>query len=201
MAHNVLTVTNPNPTPPTNFVFCGSTPPMPATYDPAQYDAKGRPLPEQHPPQFDDGTAGFEIVFAAPHAALPVGGTSVAHEGAGTETLYNGAAIAMVGSGLPYTLTPNASHPSCLGVSTPAITSLSAGGASGTGYNTLTVTGTGFDRSSVVKVSGKPQTTNFVSATSLTVTNAPKKSTAGNVPVTVTNASNTTTAPTNWVFT
>ena len=201
MAHNPLTVTNPNPTPPTNFVTVGATPPNPATYDVAQYNANGQPKLEQHPPQFDDGAAALEIYFAAAHAALPVGGTSVEHEGKGTETGYGATAVYMVGSGLPYTVTPNASHPSCLGVSTPAITSLSAGGASGVGYATLTVTGTGFDRSSVVKVSGAPQNTNYVSATSLTVTNAPKKRTAGSVPVTVTNGSNTTTAATNWTFT
>jgi hypothetical protein len=96
---------------------------------------------------------------------------------------------------------PNANHPSCLSnASTPTITSLSAGGASGAGTTLLTVTGTNFNRASVVNVNGVPQTTNYVSATSLTVTNAPKKATAGNVPVTVTSGG-TTTAPTNWVFT
>jgi hypothetical protein len=53
-----------------------------------------------------------------------------------------------------------------------------------------------------VWVDGVKQTTNYVSPTSLTVTNAPKKATAGNRAVTVVNGvGGTPTAPTNWVFT
>jgi hypothetical protein len=64
------------------------------------------------------------------------------------------------------------------------------------------VTGTNFNRSSVVYVNGIAQTTNYVSATSLTVTNAPKKATAGTVPVTVVNGvGGTPSNATNWTFT
>jgi hypothetical protein len=101
-----------------------------------------------------------------------------------------------------YTSTPNASHASFLGGGTVTITSVSAGGVSGTGTTLLTVTGTGYTRASRVYVDGVLQNTNYVSATSLTVTNAPKKATAGNRAVTVDNGVGTAqTAPTNWVFT
>jgi hypothetical protein len=96
---------------------------------------------------------------------------------------------------------PNASHASNISnPGTSTIGSLSAGGASGAGTTLLTVTGTNFRRDSVVSVNGVPQTTNYASLTSLSVTNAPKKATAGNLPVTVTTGG-VTTAPTNWVFT
>ena len=73
---------------------------------------------------------------------------------------------------------------------------------SGTGTTLLTVTGTNYNRASRVYVNGVLQTTNYVSATSLTVTNAPKKATAGTRAITVDNGVGTPTdAPTNWTFT
>lgn len=204
MAQSPLTVTAPNPTPPTNFSFTGATPPNPATFDPTVYGPPWRP---DLAPYFDDGTAGPLDKFAAKHAALAVGGTSVDHEGLGTEVtvVVPGSrpecpTLAVSTDG-PYTITPNASHPSCL--SSPAaatIGSLSAGGASGAGTTALTVTGTNFTRASVVNVNGVPQTTNYASPTSLTVAAAPKKPTAGNLPVTVVTQGQPT-APTNWTFT
>jgi hypothetical protein len=195
MAQSALTVTPENPTPPTNYSFVGTTPPT----DPLQA-------------QVDDGAAGSLTVFAAKLAAAGAG-TSVDHEGKGTEVTATAASTNPSAIGqlvsfscgpvlTPGTMpTPNASHPSCLSnASVPTIGSLSAGGASGVGTTLLTVTGTNFNRASVVNVNGVPQTTNYASPTSLTVTNAPKKSSAGNVPVTVTSGGSTT-APTNWVFT
>ena len=141
--------------------------------------------------------------------------TSVAHEGAGTEVVWTAAstnpgplgqlqAVSDLGA---YTLTPNASHASYLtgtaGVATPTTSAASgASNVSGAGTTLLTVTGTNFNRSSVVYVNGVAQTTNYVSATSLTVTNAPKRATAGTLPVTVVNgAGGTPSNATNWTFT
>lgn len=195
MAQSALTVTVANPTPPTNFSFVGNTPPL----DPAQ-------------PQVDDGTAGSLVVFAAKTAAAntagaPGAGISNDAEGKGSEVTVTApgsrtecptVAFSDLGS---FTSTPNAQHASSLsGNAVPTITSLSAGGVSGAGTTLLTVTGTNFNRASVVNVNGVPQTTNYVSATSLAVTNAPKKATAGNTPVTVAGGG-VVTAPTNWVFT
>lgn len=191
MAHNVLTVTNENPTPPTNFSFVGATPPT----DPAQVQA-------------DDGTAGTLTVFAAKTAVAGTAGyTSVDHEGKGTEVVVLApgshveaptASFSCLGN---YTTTPNASHASYLNSATPAtITALApATPVSGAGVTQLTVTGTGFTRKSEVWISGVRQTTNYVSATSLVVVNAAKKATAGNLPVTVV-SDGATTAATNWTF-
>jgi hypothetical protein len=141
--------------------------------------------------------------------------TSVAHEGAGTEVVVTATSanpgpngqLQMTSVLGAYTATPNASHASYLtgtaGVATPT-TSLANGASnvSGAGTTLLTVTGTNFNRSSVVYVNGVAQTTNYVSATSLTVTNAPKRATAGTLPVTVVNgAGGTPSNATNWTFT
>jgi hypothetical protein len=246
MAQNALTVTPPNPTPPTNFSFTGATPPNPPNYTKlTMADSKNWGpgsgtvyAPTNPPPYFDDGTAASLLVYAANTAALAsgsgatAGGTdgtypgtgtginmqgavpassSVAHEGAGSELSVTApgsvaacptVAVSCLGN---YTNlvsnNPNTQHASSLNAAgTSTISSLSAGGASGPGTTLLTVTGTNFRRDSIVTVNGIPQNTNYVSATSLTVINAPKKATAGNLPVTVTTGG-VTTAPTNWVFT
>jgi hypothetical protein len=200
MAQSALTVTVANPTPPTNFSFVGNTPPL----DPAQ-------------PPVDDGAAGSVVVFAAKTAAsntagAPGAGVSNDHEGKGSEVVVTAPGSSVIAGAETksfsdmgnYTSTPNSSHASCLSNAvTPTISGVSAGGASGPGTTLLTVTGTNYTRASVVYVDGVAQTTNYVSPTSLTVTNAPKKSSAGNRAVTVSSASvgGTTTAPTNWVFT
>jgi hypothetical protein len=139
--------------------------------------------------------------------------TSVAHEAAGTEVVVTSPGsqayaptqqVSVLGA---YTTTPNASHASYLtgtaGVNTPTTSAASgASNVSGAGTTLLTVTGTNFNRSSVVYVNGVAQTTNYVSATSLTVTNAPKKATAGTLPVTVVNGvGGTPSNATNWTFT
>ena len=139
--------------------------------------------------------------------------TSVAHEAAGTEVVVTSPGslataptqqVSVLGS---YTTTPNASHASYLtgtaGVNTPTTSAASgASNVSGAGTTLLTVTGTNFNRSSVVYVNGVAQTTNYVSATSLTVTNAPKRATAGTLPVTVINGvGGTPSNATNWTFT
>jgi hypothetical protein len=54
---------------------------------------------------------------------------------------------------------------------------------------------------SVVYVNGVAQVTSYVSSVQLNVAAAPKKATAGTLPVTVVNGGVITTAPTNWTFT
>jgi len=110
MAQSALTVTPPNPTPPTNMSFTGATPPNPPNYTKLTYEDY-RPdtdFDTSPPPYFDDGSAGSLILFAANTSALASGSgataggtegsypgasagavpasTSVAHEAAGTET-------------------------------------------------------------------------------------------------------------------
>ena len=109
MAQSALTVTPPNPTPPTNMTCTGATPPNPPNYTKLTYEDY-RPdtdFDTSPPPYFDDGAAGSLILFAANTSALASGSgataggtegsypgaaagavpasTSVAHEGAGTE--------------------------------------------------------------------------------------------------------------------
>jgi hypothetical protein len=231
----------------------GATPPNVPNFTKATYAdwLDNTKFDSAPPPYFDDGAAGSLVAFAANTAALASGtgatsggtensypgaaggavpaSTSVAHEGAGTETVVNYPAAPLtpiqhtypiLPSGTEsiflhrtfsdlgsYTATPNASHASYLtgtvGVATPT-TSVANGASnvSGAGTTLLTVTGTNFNRSSVVYVNGVAQTTNYVSATSLTVTNAPKRATAGTLPVTVVNGvGGTPSNATNWTFT
>lgn len=211
MAQSALTVTVANPTPPTNFANCvGNTPPL----DPAQA-------------AIDDGAAGSLVVIAAKVAAAntagaPGAGISNDAEGKGSETTvtstvpnpspvgqfvsfsdmgsYTG--LVTPTSGGVATQSPNNQHASSLSAAgTSTISSLTPSStASGSGTISLTVTGTNFRRDSIVSVNGVPQITNYASATSLIVTNAPKKATSGTLPVTVTTGG-ITTAATNWTFT
>jgi hypothetical protein len=138
--------------------------------------------------------------------------TSVPHEGAGTEVVVNATSanpspygqlqtVSCLGS---YTATPNASHASYLtGATTPTITGAPAPNnvASGAGTVAITLTGTGYTRASEVYIDGVKQTTNYVSATSLTVANAPKRATAGTRSVTVVNGvGGTPSAASTWTF-
>jgi hypothetical protein len=101
---------------------------------------------------------------------------------------------------------PNQSHASSLSPATPLTqTTTAASGASnvsGSGYTLLTVTGTNYDRTSTVYLNGQAQITNYVSATSLTVTNALKRTTAGTLPVyVISGSSGVQTATVNWTLT
>src|SRR6187402_1394842 len=111
MAQSALTVTPPNPSPPTNMSCTGATPPNPPNYTKNTYIdwAPDTDFDTYPPPYFDDGTAGALTAFAANTAALASGtgataggtegsypgaasgvvpaSTSVAHEGAGTEVV------------------------------------------------------------------------------------------------------------------
>lgn len=90
MAQSALTVTPPNPTPPTNFSCTGVTGPNPPNYTKLTYaDTKnwGTGTPTNPPPYFDDGTAGATNVYAANTAALASGSGATA---GGTEGTYPG---------------------------------------------------------------------------------------------------------------
>jgi len=115
MAQSALTVTPPNPTPPTNMSFTGATPPNVPNYTKLTYAdwQDNTKFDTNPPPYFDDGAAGSVYTFAANTAALASGSgataggtegtypgasagavpasTSVAHEAAGTETSSTGA--------------------------------------------------------------------------------------------------------------
>jgi hypothetical protein len=233
MAQNALTVTASNPTPPTNLIFVGNTPPL----DPAQAFADDG-IPKALPNATTAGTNASTIneatgstwpvgitfatsTAAANTAGAPGANISVTHEARGTETSSTAASATpnplgqyvMVGVGpampaltaLSPPFSPNANHASSLSALTPTVpTTTGATGASnvsGVGTTLLTVTGTNYDRSCVVNLNGVPQPTNYVSATSLTVTNALKRTTAGTLPVTVTKqSSGVTTGSTNWTL-
>jgi hypothetical protein len=162
---------------------------------------------------------------AANTGGAPGAGISNTHEARGTETSVTAtsanplqgigttipAQLKMVGVGpanpaAGTLVNPNARHASSLSpatVLTPTTTGATgASNVSGVGTTVLTVTGTNYDRTSQVWLNGVPQTTQYVSATSLTVTNALKRTTAGTLPVYVINGSSgIQTATVNWTLT
>lgn len=106
MSQSALTVTPPNPTPPTNMSCTGATPPNPPNFQRQNYanpfnltaarsgaggvTLAGDERPQtpygvnpNPPPYFDDGAAGSLTAFAANTAAL-TSGTSAADNGTGT---------------------------------------------------------------------------------------------------------------------
>lgn len=191
MAQNALTVTPPNPTPPTNFSYVGQTPPN----SPSQLAV-------------DDGTAASTLLFAvklasADNANFP----SVDAEGRGTEVSVTAPgsraecptiAVSDLGN---YTTAPNRDHASSLSPATnPTLTSAGPTTASGTGNATVTATGVGFTKQSVIWVNGISYPTTFVSSTSLTAS-APKRASTGTLPVNVVTGGVVTTASQNWSFT
>lgn len=249
MSQNALTVTPPNPTPPTNFSFTGVTGPNPPNFTKLTYaDAKnwGVGAPTNPPPYFDDGTAGSLTTFAANTSALAGGSgataggtegtypgtgspaytnpnnvgatpasTSAAHEGAGTEVTVTatspnpnpyGQLVTFSDLGSYTNLVtnnPNTQHASSFnaaGTSTITGSPSPNNTASGAGTITMTLTGTNYRRDSVVYIDGIPQTTQYISATSLQVTNAPKRATAGTRSVTVLTGGVMSSAST-WTFT
>jgi hypothetical protein len=100
MAQSALTVTPPNPSPPTNFSSTGATPPNPPNYTAASYnepDNWGTGTNSAPPPYFDDGTAGSDVVFAANTAALASGTGDFGGTAGGTPGTYPGAGGAEAG--------------------------------------------------------------------------------------------------------
>ena len=193
MAQSAITVTPTNPTPPTNFSFLGTTPPT----APAQ-------------PAVDDGTAGSLTAFAAKIASVDnTNFPSLDAEGRGTEvvvtqtysaSIYNPAGplvtVSDLGNFTGVTNSPNSTHASSLSPATnPTLTTIApttaVSGASGT--DTITATGVGFNKQSVIYANGVAQPTTYVSATSLTAP-VKKKTSAGTWPITVVTGNVVTTA-------
>jgi hypothetical protein len=170
MAQSAITVTPPNPTPPTNMSFLGTTPPT----APAQ-------------PVADDGAAGTITVLAASTASADAANfPSATHEGKGTETVVVApgsraeaptVAVSVLGN---YTSTPNKDHASSLSPATnPTLASLTpATAVAGTGNQGLTVTGTGFTPQCRIWVDNQERVTTFISPTSMSTT-FPKRPSAG----------------------
>lgn len=218
MAQNANTVTPENPTPPTNLIYVGITPPS----DPLNTAV-------------DDGIPAFTGTLAswnenaggaggptrtAFNSSTAIGGTagyvSTTHEGRGNETIFTQTysstvlvpvTLTMVGCGPALTQgtspQPNQTHASSLSPATnPTLSSISATStASGAGTVAQTATGVGFTKQSVIYVNGVAQTTTFTSSTSLTAPAVTKKSAAGTWPVTVVTGGVVTTAPQTWTFT
>lgn len=177
MAQSAITVTPPNPTPPTNFTtFLGTTPPT----APAQTT-------------IDDGAAQAVTLFAANRASVDQANfPSVPHEAAGTEVVVTApgsvaqsptVAVSVLGA---YTTTPNRDHASSMSPgSNPTNASIApTTAAAGAGTQLITVTGTNFTPGCRIWVNNQERQTTFVNATTLTAT-VPKSPTAGTWPVEV----------------
>jgi len=170
---------------------------------------------------FATSTAATNTASASSGSAINGGqGISNTHEARGTETSSTATSsnpsalgqLKMVGVGPTLTAAiiaagPNAAHASSFTpITTLTPTTSAASGvnnsAASTAPTVLTVTGTNFNRMSVVRIDGVRQTTQYVSTTSLTVTNAVKRTTAGNMAITVVNDNSgiTSTPATNWVI-
>ena len=169
---------------------------------------------------FASSTAATNTAPASSGSAINGGqGISNTHEARGSETSSTATSgnpnvlgqLKMVGVGPALTAAailagPNAMHASSLTPATPLQpTTTGATGANNVGNGlttTLTVTGTNYNRTSVVYLNGVAQNTNYVSATSLTVGSAPKRTSAGTSPVYVVNGSGgVATATVNWTQT
>jgi hypothetical protein len=200
--------------------FTGATPPNPPNYTKLTYAdwLDNTKFDTSPPPYYDDGAAGSVYTFATNIAALASGtgatsggtentypgasagavpaSTSVAHEGAGTET--SSTATGNVTYSYPGGGTLDTGKAVGCGPVQTAATILA--GPNANHATTLTATGTGFNRQSVIWSNGIAYPTTFVSATSLTCT-APKKATAGTLPVKVVTGGAIETATVNWTFT
>jgi hypothetical protein len=169
---------------------------------------------------FATSTSATNTAPASSGSAINGGqGISNTHEARGTETSSTAASgnpsalgqLKMVGVGPALSAAiiaagPNASHASSMTPTTPLQpTTTGATGANnvGNGLTTvLTVTGTNYNRTSVVYLNGAAQPTNYISATSLTVGAAMKRTSAGTLPVYVINSSGgVATATVNWTMT
>lgn len=213
------TVTIPNPTPPTNISYVAQGgPPVAAaaTNEAAGGDAHN--LRNGATPYIvysadaalfaAAGTPGSLTAIATPLA----GGSGPASESTGLVTVVTApgsvatAPTQSVSTGsstltASYTTTPNATHPSAIAPTTPpTITSFVPASPVGNGGSTsLVVNGTGFQPSSIVVIGGVAYNTQYNSSTQLMVLNAPKRTSAGNTPVTVSTNGTAITAV-NWVF-
>jgi hypothetical protein len=200
MAQSILTTTPSNPSPPTNFSCLGTTPPT----SPSQVAV-------------DDGTAASGLVFAPKLASADnTNFPSLDAEGKGTEvavtqtysaSVYNPAGpLITVSTGPVQTAAtiaagPNATHASSLSPAANAtLTSISpTTSVHGTAAITMTATGVGFTKQSKIALAGVPQTTTYVSSTSLTCLATPP-ATAGTVAVVVLTGGVVQTAAQTWTI-
>jgi len=199
-------------TPPTPYIAVVPNPPTTPPWETNSYKPGGASGPVYPVPPPDETTAGYKGIFKAAKDSLTTAGRP---EAFGTEVhINNGTLNGAANAPAPllnyvsthsdlgnYTEFPNQAHPSTL---TPAgVTTLASiappSVASGGGTQLLTATGTNFTKQSVIVVNGVPQTTTFVSNTSITAT-VTKKATAGTWPVIVTTGGAQTAAQT-WTFT
>lgn len=205
---SAYTVTVANPTPPTNIadVACGTPPHFTAVFSQTPH----MPLIANQVTYSDDLALMATAAATVPtpgsitSIATPIGGSSgPVSEATGTVVVVTapGSVTAsptqMISVQGNFTATPNASHPSSashISYVMPNPTPASGG----TGL--LTVSGFGYDNSSVVNVAGAAQTTVFVNANTLTVAAAPKRATAGTSTVSVTTGA-VTSPTTSWTFT
>lgn len=198
MAQSATTVTNPNPTPPTNMSFVGWRPPL----DPTQPVADDG-VPTKSPASVNEPASLNLNVFAAQTAATG-SGTSVAPEGKGNETLFTQTYSSAIYA--PIVLTMDGCGPALTQGTMPNPNALSASGAAlataptlttvapnnvahAVGTTSITLTGTLFTPSARVLIDGVQVSCNYVSATSITVTNAPNLAVAGTRSIVVTNGS------------
>jgi hypothetical protein len=193
-------------TPPTPYIAVAPNPPTTPAWETNSYKPGGASGPVYPVPPPDDTTADYKGIFKAAKDSLTTAGRP---EAFGTEVHVNktGAPVPLVNftathSDLGnYTEFPNQAHPSTLtpaGVTTLASISPTST-VSGAGTQLLTATGTNFTKQSVIVVNAVPQTTTFVSNTSITAT-VTKKATAGTWPVIV-STGGAQTAPQTWTFT
>lgn len=193
-------------TPPTPYIAVAPNPPTTPPWETNSYKPGGASGPVYPVPPPDETTTNFKGIFKAAKDSLTTAGRP---EAFGTEVHVNTAGAPLpltnftaVHSDLGnYTEFPNQAHPSTL---TPAgvqtFTLLAPDNiASGGGTQLLTCTGTNFTKQSVIVVNGVPQTTTFVSNTSITAT-VTKKATAGTWSVYI-NTGGAQTAPRTWTFT
>jgi hypothetical protein len=220
------TVTVANPTPPTNVVStaCGTPPhyteaaavnPRDPTWVPGTaYTAAMKPTFTDDAALMVTAMATVPAVVGTTVIATPVAGSSgPVAEATGTVVVVTQplAGASQPASAFPqqiistmgsFTSTPNSSHAS----SAPHITyltpnptlSTAAGGTPATLL--LTVSGSGFNSSSVVNIAAVAQTTVFVNSQTLQVAAAARKAAAGNLAINVTTDS-VGGPPINWVFT
>jgi hypothetical protein len=205
------TVTVANPTPPTNisYVACGTPPNFTATYKGDGWH-KANALVSDQVTFTDDlnlmtgaGTPAALTVISSPigGGSGPVSeatGTVVVVTAPGSVTAAPTQSVSVQGN---YTTTPNASHPSAQAPAVlPTIASLTPAAPVGNGGTVdLVVAGAGFRPDSVVLIAGIPQITQFVSTTSLHVSNAPKRTSAGTSAIVVMTGG-TQTAVSTWTF-
>jgi hypothetical protein len=200
MAQSALTVTTPNPSPPTNLASIGATPPL-DVLQAAVDDGCTLGGPSPITGAVNPGTP---TVFAAKTAAAG-SGTSVDNEGKGSETVVTATSAnpgpvgqlttfsclgSFTGVANPTTgvsTSPNATHASSMSpITNPALVSIAPAtlAAALTGTQVITATGTNFKPGCRIWHDGFEQDTTYTNATTISAT-VKKRTSAGVAPVVV----------------